>query len=249
MKSLVVISLMPTQMHQWIDPEAVKTQLRTYAQQYPLLAQAPSRLIIAPYPLPVSIANACLDEATEVMIEEGNVESSVEKVNASTSLRRNDKLVKLKGYCLGLPEGKYALAVLSTFFYNSKVGHSADQIVIKWPLNPIVHVSEMTKVEQTDLSRYALDDLQARLQLRGLAEAKRELHQREEEIKQQQSGFNLDSVRSALRELLGKLPAPTRCTLPRPPQPHPVDISALQQSTEALLASVNLLKSHLHNST
>jgi hypothetical protein len=197
----------------------------------------------------MSIANACLDEATEVMIEEGNVESSVEKANVSTSLRRKDKLVNLKGYCDELPEGKYALAVLSTFFYNNKVDHAAVQIAIKWPLNPIAHVSEMTKVEQADLSGYALDDLQARLQLRGLAEAKRELHQREEEIKQEESGFNLDSVRSALRELPGRLPAPTHCTLPRPPQPHFVEISALQESTEALLASVNLLKSHLHNST
>ena len=254
MDNLVVIIAIPSVLNRSLDSETVKDQFSEFARQNPLLAQAPHRLIIAPHPLPRSIANAYRNEVVEVKIQEENEESSDVKGNASTSLRKKDKLVDLKKYCEGLPEGKYALAVLSKAFYNGKVDHAVTPRVINWPYESSTHVSEMTiaepaEVSKTDWGSYTLDDLQARLQLRGLAEAQRELRQRDEEIKQKETGFSLDSVRSALRELPGKLPAPTSCTLPRPPQLHPVEISTLQQSTEALLASVNLLKSKFHSST
>lgn len=252
MANLIVVVFMPSQRNEQPNSAYVKTQLRRNVRKYPLLEQDPGLLIISPCTLTESIARAFPNVVVREIAKEGNGESHGSE-KGSTNRRRKEEKVNLNAYCEGLPQGKYALAVLEISFYSDKVVQGQAGGVIKWLYKPddreIERTIVMTTEEKKDWGSYALDDLRARLQLRGLAEAQRELRQREEEGKQKEAGFNLDSIRSTLRELPGRLPAPTRCTLPRPPQVYSVDISALQQSTEALLSSVHLLKSKLHKST
>lgn len=254
MENLISISFLPAQANKWIDSQTVLKELHTRCVQRSLPDLAPYRIIIAPCTLPLSIADALLDSAKEVMVETEDVNSS-SRVDVAAKLQEKGQLGKLKplqSYCEGLPPGQSALAVLSTGCVGKKLANTKIKFGFAWPYSVLSSTAtEITVTQPPKLraqrSNYAADDLLARLQLRGIKEAEAALQTKEEEWKQRDLG--LDSTITAIRKLPSQLPVPASFTLPPPPQSQPVQIANLQQSTDDLLSSLRRLKSAIHSST
>jgi len=256
MDNLVAITFMPAEVNKCVvDRQTVLGTLHDQCQKRSFPDLTPYRIIISPYALPLSIADALLDAVQEVMVDTNDmvVESS-HQVDVAAKLREKGQMKKLKplqGYCENLPAGQCVVVVLSTPYANKTLNSTTIKFGFTWSSDIMSSsANEITVDMQPKLKakrgNYAADDLLARLQLRGIKEAQAVLQAKEEELGQIDL---LDSTKTALKNLPSKLPAPATFTLPQPPQSQPVDISTFKQSTEDLLSSLSKLKSALHSST
>lgn len=250
MKTIIGIACTPSVMNEWPSRDAVLAILRAETNKLELPELAPYRIITTPYPLAMSITEALLQTATEVMVETGDVnDRSLQLVNVASRLREKRQEEKLKPlaktYSEGLPKNSYAVVILPKYLYEGKISPIISELKFgfSWPVvKSIDFPMDVTMTIQSPGKEdgYALDDLKARLQISMLQVADTTFNSKK---LQNQTGDI--SQKAPLQPLA--LPPPERISLPSLPELPSVNSREIQESAAELLAAVRRLSSCLNS--